>query len=592
MSVTDRLVGFIAEEVPSAIAVVGKWGQGKTYFWHQTAGQHAIAAQNTRPNYAYVSLFGINSLADLRIELAQKIRPVEQMKDDTFAALLGTSDRSLLDRLKDGIWRKRFGQSLTAKGKAIADVATGAGVGVPHIGNLGPLYRGWAYSRVKNALICLDDLERRGAGLALKDVLGLVSQLVIERKCSVVVIFNDGAFDEGDKAIWEANFEKVFLGKVIYTATPEVCAGYIFKPAPAEGTLHAFAREAVLDLGLTNVRIIERVKIACDQVLPALDPEFRDATRKNIARCLGLYIYMVAGQGEGAPPVFQGMKSSLVRTAERMNSDPNSASPDPRQKAWDELLGRYNFRIRGELNEALVDAVNQGFPDLERIASAAAAYDREVRSQELDEEFTRAWSLFHDSFADNGEEIVARMSNSFSRLIPTMSANNAESAIRLIRDLGEEDLAASMIAEWVAVRSTKERWEQLSKQQVETFHSVQDEAFAQAIAEAAGVGAKTRPSLEELLDIRRRDYRLQSDDMALLAETSVHDYVTYILQHPGEYLEQTIRSILELHDDAHDPNRAIARDRMRSALERIAAGSPLGRLRVKRKFNISPPDGN
>ncbi|KJV36972.1 hypothetical protein [Luteibacter yeojuensis] len=593
MSVTDRLVGFITEEAPSAIAVVGKWGQGKTYFWHQTAGQHAIAAQKTRPNYAYVSLFGINSLADLRIELAQKIRPVEHMKDDTFAALLGTSDQTLTERVKDQGWRKRLRQSATVRGKALADMATGAGVGVPHIGNLGPLYRGWAYSRVKDALICLDDLERRGAGLALKDVLGLVSQLVIERKCSVVVIFNDGAFDEGDKTIWEANREKVFLGEVIYTATPEVCAGYIFKPDPAEGTLHGFAKDAALDLRLTNVRIIERVKLACDQILPALNPDLLDATRRNIARCLALYIYMVAGQGEGAPPPYQGTKSSLMRTVERMYPRPEAAPPDPRQKGWDDLLGRYNFHFHGELDEALIDAVNQGFPDLKTITAAADAYDQSMRTQDLDEEFNRTWRLFHDTFADNGEEIIARMSDSFFRLITTTSPTNADSTIRLMRTLGDDELASRMIDEWIATRSTEERWKELSKRQVEMFNPIKDHAFADAIADAYAAWVKqTRPSFEELLDALRQNQYLQTEDMTILAETPVEDYVSYILQHPGEHLHQTITSVLELYEDDQDPNRAVARGRMRTALEQIAAASPLNKVRVKWKFEISPPDAN
>jgi hypothetical protein len=429
--------------------------------------------------------------------------------------------------------------------------------------------------------------------LALEDVLGLVSQLVIERKCSVVVIFNDGAFDDGDKAVWEANREKVFLGEVIYTATPEVCAGYIFTPMPDEGTLHGFARAAVLDLRLTNVRIIERVKIACDQILPALRPDLLDATRQNIARCLALYVYMVAGQGEGAPPPYQGKKSSLMRTVERMYPRPDAAPPDPRQKDWDDLLSRYNFHFHGELDDALVDAVDQGFPDLEKITATAEAYDQSVRIQDLDEEFSRAWRLFHDTFAENGEEVIARMSDSFFRLIATTSPTNADSTIRLMRALGDDDLAARMIDEWIAIRSTGERWKELSKRQVEMFNPIKDAAFADAIADAYAAWVKeTRPSFEELLDVLRQNQYLQTEDMTILAETPVEDYVSYILQHPGEHLHQTITSVLELYEDDQDPNRAVARGRMRTALEHIAAASPMGKVRVKWKFDINPPDAN
>jgi len=589
MSITDRLTTFITDEKPSAIALVGKWGQGKTYFWHRLAAEHATSATK-RTNYAYVSLFGLNSLADLRIELAQKIRPVKHMSDDTFGALLGASARTLAERAKDGAWRGKVANFGLRKAKDLAHAASGASVGIPHVGNLAPFYRGWAYSQVKDGLICLDDLERRGDGLALKDVLGLVSQLVVERRCSVAVIFNEGAFDDKDKDVWEANREKVFLGEVSYTATPELCVSYIFEPLPETGSVQAFARQAILDLSLTNVRIIERIKIACDQIAPLLDSNFLDGTRHNIARCLALYIYMVTGQGEGAPPVYEGKKSGLSRAFERMNRGAKAPPPSEQEKAWEQLLVRYNFHFHGELDEALMDAVKQGFPDADRLATAAHAYDQSARLQDMDEDFNQAWRLFHDTFEVNGDQIIARMDESFFRLVSSVSPNNADSTIRLVRALGNADLADRMIHTWVAVRATPADWKTLAKRVVETFNPIQDPAFREAIEAAHKEWAqKAQPSFEGLLDLLRQDRFLPPEDMERLAQSAAEDYITYIENHPGPDLHRTIENILNLHENAQDPNQETVRSRMREALGHLASQSSINRVRVEWKFSISPP---
>lgn len=589
MSAADRLSAFIADPKPSAIAMVGKWGQGKTYFWHQLVRRRAVAAKEFRHNYAYVSLFGLNSLGDLRIELAQQIRPVERIQDDTFAALLGEAGSPLATRARDRAWWRRVRDYGRRKTKDIAHAASGANVGIPHIGNLGPLYRGWAYSQVKHALICLDDLERRGSGLALKDVLGLVSQLVVERHCSVAVIFNEGVFDDSDKHVWAANREKVFLGEVIYTATPEMCASYIFEEQLIAGSVHHFAREAILDLGLTNVRIIERIKIACDQISPVLPLEMLDTTRRRVARCLALYVYMSSGQGEGAPPIYEGKRSGVLRAMQKAQRRADAAPLTPQEQAWDELLNRYNFHFHGELDEALMDAVQHGYPDEGRVHGAAEAYDASAREQQLDEDFNQAWRLFHDSFEDNGAQIIEKMSEAFFRVQGTVSPSNADSTIRLVRALGDEGLARQMIQAWVGERATKERWQSLSEREVEVFNPIQDAEFKSAIELAyASWAQRTRPSFEELLDSFQQERFIQADELEQLAQSPVEAYVGYILNHPGPYLGQSIRTITNLRMDDQHPKRKEVYDLMRKALDQLKANSPTNRVRVDWKFPSQP----
>jgi len=57
---------FLAVDTPEVICVRGKWGVGKTFAWNRylTAARGSGAIKLER--YSYVSLFGINSLEELR----------------------------------------------------------------------------------------------------------------------------------------------------------------------------------------------------------------------------------------------------------------------------------------------------------------------------------------------------------------------------------------------------------------------------------------------------------------------------------------------------------------------------------------------
>lgn len=62
----DAMHTFIASREPAVLCVRGEWGVGKTFGWKkqllQAQTENAIALRR----YAYVSLFGLSSLEDLR----------------------------------------------------------------------------------------------------------------------------------------------------------------------------------------------------------------------------------------------------------------------------------------------------------------------------------------------------------------------------------------------------------------------------------------------------------------------------------------------------------------------------------------------
>lgn len=56
------------------------------------------------------------------------------------------------------------------------------------------------YALVNNYIICFDDLERKGNGLSVKDIMGLIDELAQRKNCKIILVFNeDSLSDENDK---------------------------------------------------------------------------------------------------------------------------------------------------------------------------------------------------------------------------------------------------------------------------------------------------------------------------------------------------------------------------------------------------------
>ena len=94
---------------------------------------------------------------------------------------------------------------------------------------------------IRNMVICLDDIERRGKNLPVRDVLGLVSSLKERKGCKVSLILNDEALEE-DKKDFDAYYEKVVDTSLSFAPTPTECAQIALTPNC--GALHPMGESA------------------------------------------------------------------------------------------------------------------------------------------------------------------------------------------------------------------------------------------------------------------------------------------------------------------------------------------------------------
>lgn len=169
-NLAKKLLSLMNTKKPCAIALTGEWGVGKTQFWNNFKKKYHD--QFKLRKYAYVSLFGIDSLESLKYEIAVKTHKVDQSED-----------------------RMQGAKSLFNKALDTVDLSSIEGKGLSL--NIGKsLITSALSSLVSNTVICIDDVERISDSLSLKDVMGLINDLKLEKNCQVIVILHDSKANE------------------------------------------------------------------------------------------------------------------------------------------------------------------------------------------------------------------------------------------------------------------------------------------------------------------------------------------------------------------------------------------------------------
>jgi hypothetical protein len=230
-NITEEIVSsFVGDPDIGALALFGAWGTGKTYlvqrFFKTKEATELMAPQKLR--YAYVSLYGLESLAEVRKRIFLS------GVGGRFGGLLGTADKI----------RKGVSRSATVAGVAL------------DLTSIGDVASDFIQERsLKNLVICIDDLERCGKNLAIHDVCGLIAEFTESRNSKCIVLFNREKLREDDVRKLDEQNEKIFDLSIEYRPSVAENLGIGFQDA-ADRKL---AQQAFEEFGNANIRIMKRV---------------------------------------------------------------------------------------------------------------------------------------------------------------------------------------------------------------------------------------------------------------------------------------------------------------------------------------------
>ncbi|WP_168390769.1 P-loop NTPase fold protein [Acinetobacter indicus] len=227
-----------------AIAITGSWGVGKTFFWNEF--------RKNSPNkkkYVYVSLFGLESLSDLKTHIYSHI------ENNNSAIEIPRWIRGLPSILKE-TRISQFGISSSAK-----------------------IFDSLMFNQVKDAIICFDDFERMSNKLDIKDVMGLANQLKLERNCQVILILDESKTEKENKRKYAEYKEKLIDEEIKITSVePLLRENAKDIDEPLIDLMVEFAEK----LEIHNFRFFQKVIKLYGQFIEQLPNEVAYSTKKII----------------------------------------------------------------------------------------------------------------------------------------------------------------------------------------------------------------------------------------------------------------------------------------------------------------------
>lgn len=549
--VSCEIQRFLASDKAEVLCVRGKWGVGKTFAWRHDLSEAARLGTLAKQEYAYVSLFGLNSLDELRYAIFENTVPAAN-------ALTGPTPETFTDRVKEGLKHRRKAASW------FAPVLSAAG-----LGELGNAVARSAFLLVRNQLICIDDMERVGDGLRPKDVLGMISFLREQRNCRVAILLNDEAMSEPDRADFNRLLEKVVDVSLVYDPSPAEALNIAIN---GDDEISVQLRKSLGLLGVTNIRVIQKIRglaAKVDDLLKAFRPEIRN--QATIACAIGGWSVLEPDTAPRFSFIYQ-YNSLLHDIRGRRNGE------EPEFAKWRDVLNRLGFTGAHDFDRIIFDGVTVGYFDEVRLSAEASSLEKELNRSTSVSSFSDAWRRYRSSLSQNDGEILNGIHDAAHECLKDISPSDVNATATLLKRHGMVEQADGLIHAYVTSKGDDPKFFDLSRYIFAGADDV-DPVLRDAFEQKRNSYVDPRDPKKVLLELANRN-GWNDEDVRLLAGVSAARYEEIFESIESEDLAQIVQMALRMAGQQDGQSLAM-RGALHEALSRIAAKSPLRAERLE-----------
>ena len=399
---------FLSDDKPGVIVIRGRWGVGKTHAWNGVL--KAAKKELKYKCYSYVSLFGIESLDKFKFAIAESQMTGEDIGDEPKI------------------------ESVAKNWKTIGTAVLGAATGRSGIADVVQMA---AFVMVREQIVCIDDIERKGSNLRTMDVLGLASFLRERRKCKVVLILNDERLEE-EKAEFAKYHEKVIDTTFLYAPTPSEAADI----ALSDNDLFADElKRRCVSLSISNIRVIKKIEEMILKIYSILKNYDQRILFSGIGT-LALLGWAHFGEHETVKLPKDGDEKrninedllTFIMTKYRKGlygMTKNANTPD--EERWASILTTYEFGPPDGLDAVLYEGVRAGYFDEAKIIEQADLLAAALKQGAAQAAWNSAWDLFHGSFDNNQAEVVGALVQAFRGLVQYVTIIDLNSIMKLLK---------------------------------------------------------------------------------------------------------------------------------------------------------------
>lgn len=537
---------FLCNAETNVLALTGAWGTGKTYAWREALMAHKDHIKFK--HYCYVSLFGINSMAELRMALFIKSIAV---------ATLGTKlDFAAINEHWGSIAKDWFKGQYARFGPMVRNL--------PHGSSISLGLEALAPSAVRDTLVCFDDFERQTT-IKAEDVLGLITELSEERGCKVALIFNVEQL--GAKDAYRAYREKTIDFEVLYAPTVQEAFSLVFDTAFPNREI---VFRHVVDLEITNVRILRKLQDLITRIAVVTAGMHTQVIEASISTTV-LLCWCAYAPDASKPKIedVENWNTSLF-------SFKKEAEQDPVTLAWVQRLKAYGFSHVDDLDLAIARIVECGYVEGSGFCEIAKMVNEEWLNKEKSVPFTAVWHRFHDSFSDDQGAFAQELNETALHAINQISNGDLNGTVRLLRELKRDDLADDLIDRFVVTHKGKLSIFDLKEH---PFGGTIDDTNLRAKFDAVHAEFTPLPSLEEAVTFMAKNSGYNAEHLEAMKKASVDEYhAMFLKEHDGVKLSSLVKWSLRWTNTEHAEITIKAKE----ALQRIKATSLLNSIRISR----------
>ncbi len=325
---------------------------------------------------------------------------------------------------------------------------------------------------------------------------------------------------------------------------------------------------------ISNIRIlkkIERLALQAEELLRFHNSQLR----KDVIRSLTVLAWSIYSR-EDAPPIQFVLKRSY---SQYLQTDKN-ANLNEQEVAWNQVLNVYGFTHCDALDLVLIDGIQRGFFDEQRVAAEANKQRDSYDANRAEAALTESWRLYHNSFESNEAEVAQRLFEGAMAHIKYLDVTNLNATLIVLKDIGEAEKARRLLEHYLSERADETGIFDLSGHPF--AGEITDPDLLAAFAQRASAAKPPLPSpLEACQRIYRNDFSRENEEV--LAQQTVDDLCGLFRSLRGDELSAAVLSALKFRQigNATQEQKSIA-TKAEEALLRIANDSPLNRHRMKK----------
>lgn len=523
---------FLKSSEPEVLCIKGKWGVGKTFTWNGYLKQAQLDKNIGLSNYSYVSLFGKNSIEELKYAIFE----------NTY-----------------GLY-KPSGMSIFRKGNKLINY-------LPDIKGFKNVLpdKSVFFSAVRNQLICIDDLERAGEDITIKNVLGLVSLLKEQRKCKVILLLNDEVLKDTNKDDFKTHLEKVIDVEMNFIPTPSEAVEIAVDKSIS---FYEKFSDICIKLGLTNIRVIRKIQKLAKELEKLLLSHDRRVFESALTSII-IFGWILYQKDDLIPSI------EFIKKYSFFNLD--KEEPE-KEKNWRSLIFSINFINFDDFDELLLESMNRGYFNPEEIESKLKEADAKLSLDDKTNSFHNAWGKYRDSFDNNEAEVLNEIFVSFKNNVQSISPTNADHTIQLLRKFNRDVEADELINFYMENRKEKREFYDPNYSH---FIDIKDSVFLTAFQNKLASFKDTRTPKEILIGMVKNS-GWNAEDTNTLSQLSSDDYYNLFKQEKGDNLHIITSQALKLghYTDADEKMKKITKE-AEKALIKIAKESKINEERVK-----------